>query len=153
MSWRHVLFCLAAIVLAAAPADAQSGRVKSDQEILTELEMAWDNAFHRKDIAFLQTILADEFMVTYEDGSRGDKKQELALTAGFNQQVDSSMLDDFTVKVFGNTAVVWFTQHMVGPVQGRPVELTLRYTDVWVLRDARWWCVASQSTKVTGPPR
>ena len=30
----------------------------------------------------------------------------------------------------------------------RPAELTLRYTDVWVLRDARWLCVSTQSTRV-----
>jgi hypothetical protein len=26
--------------------------------------------------------------------------------------------------------------------------LTLRYTDVWVLRDGRWQCVSTHSTRV-----
>jgi ketosteroid isomerase-like protein len=93
-------------------------------------------------------VLADEFVVTYGDGSRGDKAKELSLARDFNQQVDSSKLDDFIVKVYGNTAVVMFTQHLVGPVKGKPVAVDYRYIDVWVNRDGVWKCVASQSTRV-----
>lgn len=60
----------------------------------------------------------------------------------------SSTLDEFTVKVYGDTAVVWFTQHLIGPSQGRALAVTFRYVDVFVIRAGRWQCVASQSTKV-----
>jgi len=93
-------------------------------------------------------MLADEFMATYDDGSRGDKARELALVAEFNQQVESATPDEFTVKVYGDTAVVWFTLRLVGTKQGRRSELSLRYTDVWVMRDGRWLCVSTQSTRV-----
>jgi hypothetical protein len=56
---------------------------------------------------------------------------------------------EFTVKVYRDTAVVWFTQRMTGPVQGKPVEITTRYMDVFVMRDGRWQCVGSQSTRVS----
>jgi hypothetical protein len=46
-------------------------------------------------------------------------------------------------------AVVWFSRHLTGPSKGRQLELTYRYVDVFVFRDGRWQCVASQSTKVT----
>ena len=36
---------------------------------------------------------------------------------------------------------------MTGPVQGKPVEIVTRYMDVFVMRDGRWLCVGSQSTK------
>jgi ketosteroid isomerase-like protein len=123
-------------------------RVKSDQDTLIELEQRWDAAFHTGDAAFIETVLADEFVVTYGDASRGDKAKELSLARDFNQQVDSSKLDDFIVKVYGNTAVVMFTQHLVGPVKGKPVAVDYRYIDVWVNRDGVWKCVASQSTRV-----
>ena len=87
-------------------------------------------------------------MATYDDGSRGDKAKELALAAGFNQQVESAIPDDFTVKVFRDTAVVWFTLKLVGIRQGQRSEMQLRYTDVWVIRDGRWLCVSTQSTRV-----
>ena len=128
---------------------SQGAPVESDQQILIKLERSWNEAFYQKDIAFIQTILADEFIATYEDGSRGDKARELALAAEFNQQVESAVQDDFTVKVYRDAAVVWFTLRIVGIRQGQRAELTLRYTDVWVMRDGRWQCVSTQSTRVT----
>jgi ketosteroid isomerase-like protein len=148
---RAALCVVLSVVLAPALAAAgQARRAQSDQQVLITLERDWDAAFHRKDVAFIESVLAEEFVSTYGDGSRGDRAKELKLATDFNQQVDSSTLDEFSVKVYGDTAVVWFTQHLVGPVQGKPVELTYRYIDVFVLRDGRWQCVASQSTKVTG---
>ena len=145
------LFCPQTVVSAVAPSPAQLS-VKSDQEILIQLERDWDAAFHRKDVRFIENVLADEFIATYGDGSRGDKAKELALAAAFNQQVDESKVDEFTVRVYRDTAVVWFTQQLVGPKQGQQVTVTTRYVDVFVMRDGRWQCVASQSTKVTAPP-
>jgi len=146
--WYLRAGCVIAIVAAAATAASAQRRVKSDQEALIELEERWDAAFHNHDQKFIDTVLADEFVVTYGDGSRGDRAKELSLALDDRQQVDSSRLDEFIVKVFGNTAVVWFTQHLVGPVKGKPVAVDYRYMDVWVNRDGQWKCVASQSTRV-----
>ena len=149
MNWLLRLSC-AAVVLMAVPAAASQLSVKSDQEILIQLERDWVAALQRNDVKFVDGVLAEEFVATYGDGSRGDRKRELELVAEFNQQVDSWTVDEFMVKVFRDTAVVWFTQHMVGPIQGKPTEITTRYMDVFVNRDGRWQCVASQSVKVTG---
>jgi hypothetical protein len=147
MGWRHWLCLVLTTVSAATTAASQTAPVESDQQILIKLEQRWNEAFYQKDIAFIETILADEFIATYEDGSRGDKAKELALAAAFNQQVESAIQDEFTVKVYRDTAVVWFTLRMVGIRQGQRAELTLRYTDVWIMRDGRWQCVSTQSTR------
>ena len=144
----RVSLVVAAMVAVASEAGAQ--RVKSDQDTLIELEQKWDVAFRNRDATFIETLLADDFVVTYEDGTRGDKTKELSLAANFNQQIDSSTQDEFIIKVYGNTAVVWFTLHLLGPVNGNPVAITYRYVDVWVNRDGVWKCVASQSTRVGG---
>ena len=149
MTWRKTLLSLLAVFSVVTRTGAQTGTVRSDQQILVQLEQDWDAAFRRKDVSFIETILADEFVATYSNGSRGDRAKELALAADFNLQIDSSTLDDFIVKIYGDTAVVWMSQHLVGPSQGRQLEVTFRYVDVFVLRDGRWQCVASQSTKVT----
>lgn len=148
MSIRVALICCILAVPAVSAPRAQARPGDSDQAILTRLEREWDQALRRKDVAFIETLLADEFVVTYAEGKRANKADELQMAAEFNQQIDSSTLDEFTVKIYGDTAVVWFTQHLVGPSQGRPLALTFRYLDVWVLRAGRWQCVASQTTKV-----
>ena len=136
------------VLLAAVPGAAQQKPVMSDQETLIQMERDWDAAFQTRDVATIANLLADEFIATYSDGKRGDKATELKLAAEFNQQTDSRELDDFIVKIYGNTAVVWFTQTLKGPSKGRQLTITYQYVDVWVLRDGRWQCVASQSTKV-----
>lgn len=129
-------------------ASSQTLPVRSDQQVLIELERGWNQAFYRKDVSFIEDILADEFVATYDDGSRGDKAHELALIAEFDQQVVSAIQDEFTVKIYDDTAVVWFTLNLVGIRQGERAEVTLRFTDVFVLRDGDWQCVSSQSTRV-----
>jgi ketosteroid isomerase-like protein len=151
MNGRYVLSLLTALLFAAQTgsiAHAQLRGVKSDQQTLIELEHKWNEAFYAKDLDFLRSVLADEFLAIYEDGSRGDKAKELAQTESFNQQVTSANQDDFRVNVYGDTAIVWFTLNLVGPRQGAATKVTLRYVDVFVWRDGRWQCVSSHSTKV-----
>jgi ketosteroid isomerase-like protein len=148
MSRHQALSVVVAIASAVTVSGSQTRPVRSDQETLIQLEQDWDSAFHRKDVSFIENVLADEFVATYGDGARGDRAKELAIVTSFDRQIESSTLDEFIVKIYGNTAVVWFSQHLVGPSQGRRLEVTYRYIDVFVLRAGRWQCVASQSTRV-----
>ncbi len=131
-----------------ASAFASQPPAVSVEETLIALERGWNEAFYARDVEFLESILADEFIATYDDGARGDKAREIELAESFNQRVLSATQDDFIVRVYDDAAVVWFTLRVVGIRRGERAELTLRYTDVWVLRDGRWRCVSSQSTRV-----
>jgi len=146
MGLRHLL-CCALAVSCAVPASA-SQRVQSDQDVLIGLERGWNEAFYRKDVAFIEKLLAEEFTATYDDGRVGDKATELALVGAFDQQVESAVPDEFTVRVYRDTAIVWFTLRLAGIREGQRSEMALRYTDVWIVRDGRWQCVSSQSTRV-----
>ena len=137
-SWKLGV-CVAAL-LCAATVSAQRP-VLSAQQILEQLERDWIEALQRNDADFVNSVLAPEFVSTYGDGTRGDRVHELQQVRDFNQQVDKWTVDEFTVKVFNETAVVWFTQRMTGPVQGKPTEIVTRYMDVFVNRDGKWLCV------------
>ena len=129
------------------PAVAQTGE-RTDPQSLIQLEKSWNEAFYRKDVSFLERVLATEFIATYEDGSQGDRAKEISLTKDFSQQVDSAEQDQFVVNIYGDTAVVWFTLHLTGPRQGQRIQVDLRYVDVFVWRANRWQCVSSHSTKI-----
>jgi len=139
-----------ATAFAAVPvyAHAQEPLRASEEVELIQLERDWDRAFLQNDTAFIDRVLAREFVAVYPDGSKGDRAKELANAAAFNQKIDSSTLDDFTIQMHGDTAVVWFRRSLVGPSKGQRLEVTYRYLDVFVRRDGRWQCVASQSLKV-----
>src|SRR5437773_12575885 len=101
MTWRGPLLCVLAAVCAVASPAAQDQEVRSDQQILMQLERDWDAAFHRKDVKFIETVLADEFVATYGDGRRADRAKELALATERDEPVDSSTLDESTSKAYG----------------------------------------------------
>ena len=145
---RFALACLLGAVDAVTTSASQNPAVRSEEQALVELERDWNEAFYEKDVTVIERLLADEFIATYDDGNRGDKAKELALAENFNQQVESAVQDEFTVKIYGDTAVVWFTLQVVGFKEGLRTGVTLRYADVWVKRDGRWQCVSSQSTRV-----
>ena len=136
------------VVASAVPRASALQRVESDQDVLIKLERGWNEAFYRKDVAFIEKLLAEEFTATYDDGRIGDKATELGLVAAFDQNVQSATPDEFAVRVYRDTAVVWFTLRLVGIKDGKRSEMALRYTDVWIIRDGRWQCVSSQSTRV-----
>jgi ketosteroid isomerase-like protein len=148
----------AAVALATTPAWAgqefKNGQAAPPSELtpeeqeLVKLERDWDAAFVAKDVRFIERVLAEEFVATYGDGTRGDKAAELAQTLDFDQRVDSSVLDGFRVRIYGETAVVWFSRHMTGPKSGKIISVTYRFVDVFVKRAGRWQCVSSQSTRV-----
>jgi ketosteroid isomerase-like protein len=165
MTWRRAFtpasatgaFVLVMVALrCVAPAGAQEFKGQAppetppsvEEQELIQLERAWDGAFVAKDMRFIERVLADEFVATYADGTRGDKAAEMAQTLDFDQRVDSSVLDSFRVRLYGDTAVVWFSRHMTGPKAGKIVSVTFRFVDVFVKRGGRWQCVSSQSTRV-----
>jgi ketosteroid isomerase-like protein len=135
------------VILFVLPTSTAFG-FQSTEEALIQLERDWDQAFHQGNIEFIERVVADEFVATYDDGSRGDRNKELENAAAFNKRIDSVALDEFTVKEYGDTAVVWFRKRMTGPIQGRTVTVSVRFVDVFVKRAGRWQCVASQSTRV-----
>jgi ketosteroid isomerase-like protein len=131
-----------------APPVAPPPAPSAAEQELVQLERTWDAAFVAKDVRFIERVLADEFVATYGDGTLGDKARELAQTLDFDQQVDSAVMDDFRVRVYGETAVVWFTRRMTGPKGGKTIAIAYRFVDVFVRRAGRWQCVSSQSTKI-----
>ncbi len=146
--WAGLFVVAAAIAPGAPPARAQEPVRAADEAELIRLEVDWDRAFLQNDVVFIDRVLAREFVAVYPDGSKGDRAKELANAAAFNLKIDSSTLDDFTIQVHGDTAVVWFRRSLVGPSKGERLEVTYRYLDVFVRRDGRWQCIASQSLKI-----
>ena len=146
--WLRYFLCCVLVSVGTVGAGASQPPEVSAEQTLIALERGWNEAFYARDVEFLDSILADDFIVTYDDGGLGDKARELELAATFNQRVISATQEDFTVQVYDDAAVVWFTLRVVGIRRGQEAEISLRYTDVWVMRDGRWQCVASQSTRM-----
>ena len=76
-----------ATAFAAVPvyAHAQEPLRASEEVELIQLERDWDHAFLQNDTAFIDRVLAREFVAIYPDGSKGDRAMELANAAAFKE--------------------------------------------------------------------
>jgi len=107
------------------------------------LESKWNDAYRRGDIDALNVLLADDFIITVEDGTTYSKSGYISRLGGPGQHVELSKMADLKVRVRGNVAVVTGEYHEKGTFNGKPYEYHDRLTDVWVNGDGRWQVIAS----------
>jgi ketosteroid isomerase-like protein len=107
------------------------------------LEGQWNTAYKRSDIAFMDSLLADDFIITVEDGSTFSKSGYIAHNGDSTVHVGVSDMSDLKVRLHGNTAVVTGAYHEKGTEKGKPYEYRDRFTDVWMNIKGRWQVIAS----------
>ena len=115
------------------------------------LEREYNAAFLRHDIQWIADVLADDYIVTYGDGSVGGKETDLKSLREPDETITASSLDDFTVHDYGNFVVVNFRVTAKGTRKGKPLNAQFRYTDVFTQRDGKWKAVASHNTHIGEP--
>lgn len=120
---------------------------KVEQEI-KKLEREWFDAYVRGDRAAFDRIVADDVVITYGNGSVGNKSQAIAEIKAPADSSYSLTSDDIQVRVYGETAIVTGRVTEKGTFNGRGLNSQSRYTDVWVRRNGRWQVVAAQSTRL-----
>jgi uncharacterized protein (TIGR02246 family) len=113
---------------------------------LIQLENDWSTAWQKRDSAFLQKLFADEYIYTDVEGATWTKAQDIANTE--KTRIESFLLADLKVHVYGNTAVVTGCNTIKGTFNEKNISGAYRFTDVFVKQDGRWQVVATQSTLV-----
>jgi ketosteroid isomerase-like protein len=130
-------------------ASAQSGEdLHSRERQLIALEHLWNEAQVNRDASALANMIGDKFVNTEWDGEVSERGKFLADIADPRFQVNALNIQDVKVISYKDTAVVTGIYHTKGTVQGKPYEHVGRFTDTWVLQDAKWECVASHTSLV-----
>jgi ketosteroid isomerase-like protein len=119
---------------------------EGDRQEIIALEKAWAAAAPARDVAAYERILADDFIGQWADGT-SSTKAETVESLRTSDDYQMSIVRDLNVRLFGETAVV--NGHFAERATSAGQDLTGEYAfiDVWVKRDARWQCVAFQSTR------
>lgn len=134
--WGVVLFSL----LSALGVSAQD---QSDAAAVRALELKWTQSYRQRNIDILSSLLADDFVITIEDGSVYSKAGYISHSADTSVHVDVAELSELKVRMHGDTAIVTGAYHEVGESNGRRYEYHDRLTDVWMKTGARWQVIAS----------
>jgi uncharacterized protein (TIGR02246 family) len=139
--------CLMVLMLAASCAFAQAA---PDQEV-KKLERAWLDAYEQLDEKAMNAIVADDFTITFPDGSMQTKAQIISSLKRPRPQGASTQkfrTEEVQARVYGDTVV------LIGRViteyqrDGQTNSSQQRYTDTYVKRDGRWQVVASHLSNV-----
>lgn len=140
---KLTLSLFVAVVLSAGLVTPLAAQKESESAKITSLENKWSLAYKQRDVASMNSLLADDFLITIEDGSTFSKVGYIAHCNDKNTRVDISDFSDMKVRVRGNTAIVTGQYHEQGVTSGKPYEYHDRFTDVWMLVEGRWQVVAS----------
>jgi hypothetical protein len=111
---------------------------------LTQLDREWSQAGVRGDVSILERLLADDYSGTSPLGKAITKAEAIAeLKSGANK-LESNDTDNYSVRVFGDTAVMTHDGVRKGQREGQPFTERYRSLHVFVKRAGRWQVVASQ---------
>jgi ketosteroid isomerase-like protein len=142
MNLRSDFFLIVSVVLfAGSLAYPQAPDVALSKVIAAENK--WAAAYQHRDIGTMESLLADDFIITVEDGATYSKSGYIAHVGDPGVQVETAELSDMKARPHGSTVVVTGAYHEKGTSKGKRYEYRDRFTDVWMNINGRWQVVAS----------
>ena len=115
---------------------------KSDVASIRTLELKWVDAYKQRQIAAVAALLAEDYVITLEDGSTYGKVGFISYNAG-PLRVDIADLTDVKIHMHENIAVVTAGYHERGEFGGKSYDYHDRLTDVWMKTGGKWQLIAS----------
>ena len=139
------------LCLLVASAGTSPAQEKSDAAIVRALELKWTESYKERSIDILSSLLAEDFVITIEDGSIYSKAGYISHSADGTTKVQVAELSDLKVRMHGETAIVTGAYHEKGESNGKPYEYHDRLTDVWMKSGGKWQVVASHYSVPSKP--
>ena len=129
---------------------SNAGGPLNDSDMLRYMEMDWINAVKRRDHEWMEKNYASDFTeVSFVTGDVNNKRRSIDTFKADKTVFDVMEVSDVTVRVDGNSAVVIGKGYGRGKMgDGKPFDVTLRFTDTYIKRDGRWQAWASQATMI-----
>ncbi len=141
---RAVSILLTTFALVMTGALTASGQAVSKAEgEVHKLERAWLDAYEKRDVVAMNTIVADDFLITFADGSMQTKPQIIESLKRPGGSSSKFFTEGVRARVYGDTVVL--TGVVVSEWKQGDKTMTdrSRYTDTYVKRNGQWQVVAS----------
>lgn len=128
--------------------DARMHDGRTAEDVLSELNRRWMQAYVSRDIAFLRDHMAEGYVGTFPDGSVHSKQGEIEALASGRIAIEEMAPEEMRVQLCGDAAVLTGRSRIRASVGGSRVEGALRFTDVWVHTANGWRAIASHATRL-----
>jgi ketosteroid isomerase-like protein len=125
----------------AAPPAGLVARLKAQAE-------AWDRAIVAKDRAAIVANMAGDFRQIDGQGQVETRDSFVDDLMSPALVIDPYAVEDFDVRVYGDTALLSGRTRMTGRYDGKPFSSHYRYIDVYVKRRGVWKIVSVQITRL-----
>jgi ketosteroid isomerase-like protein len=149
VSLRFAAFALVALVAAGLQACRTTIVTRADDIArLTRLSDAWDQAIVRKDESAIAANMAEDFRQIGSDGDVETKASFVANLVSPDLRIDPYTVEEFEVRLYGDTALLSGRTRMTGQYEGKPFASHYRYIDIYVRRGGVWKIVSVQTTRL-----
>lgn len=101
------------------------------------------DCYRLRQVEVFATVLDDDFVITFEDGSTYSKTGYLSYSASSSTRVELAEIPEMKVRVHGDTAIVTGVYHEKGLDAQRAYDYRDRFTDVWMKKSGKWRLVAA----------
>jgi ketosteroid isomerase-like protein len=132
--------------------EAVAGDRSRDVATLTHLSDAWDKAIVRKDEKAIADNMAEDFRMIDGRGDVSAKKAFVADLIDPKLAIDPYTVEEFSVRLYGDTALLSGRTHMTGQYDAKPFTSDYRYIDIYVRKGGAWKIVSVQITKLGSDP-
>lgn len=125
---------------------------KSEEEV-RKLERQWLDAYEQHDSEAMTRIVADDFIITFPNGTMQTKAQLMSMIATPNPSSPKMRFytEDVRSRSYGDTVILMGRVVTEYERDGKKVKEQSRYTDTYVKRNGRWQVVASHLSNVEEP--
>ncbi len=157
---RHTLVLAALCVATACCTSAGAmGRVKlhkenrrSESHQIELMEEEWRGALMKNDASAIDKMTTDDFLAISSNGTLSDKQQYLHRISSHVNEFSTFELMVLKVRVQPGSAIATSQTHIVGTLDGRPVDAVFRYTKVYTRTPGGPWRIANfEATRVSQP--
>lgn len=134
---------------------SNAGGPLNDADMLRYMELDWINSIRAGNPDWMEKNLASDFTeINFMSGEVLNKRRMIDSFKTDKTVFDVMEVSELNIRVDGNTGIVIGKGYARGKGgDGKPFEITLRFTDTYIKRDGRWQAWASQATEipVAGP--
>jgi ketosteroid isomerase-like protein len=117
------------------------------EEEICKMEQELAQALMRRDKAMVDSILAEDYILTTSDGNLVDKPRAMADLGSPDLEVEWCEIDDVSVRVYGDAAVAVGRSSVTGRLGDQDLSGRFRYTRVYARRQGRWQIVAAHLSR------
>jgi ketosteroid isomerase-like protein len=109
---------------------------------------AWDVAIVKKDRKAIADNMSESFFMIGSSGETENKAQFVADLTSPNITIEPYTVDEFKVRIYGDTALINGATNMHGVEGGKPFSSHYRFTDTYVKEGGVWRIVNVQTTRI-----